>query len=291
METRHISSITLYANVRKPGPVETAAKLAPWIRARGLECRVPADLASLLPGEMPSPEDDVLNADLVVVLGGDGTTLTVARKLARRRGVMLTVRFGSFGFLAEVEPEEVEIALEQVLAGDCNLEVRPMLSTTRLCGGKVVEEHPALNDVALVRGGSSRLVKIEAFLNDSPLAVYSGDGVLVSTATGSTGYNLAAGGPIVHPTLDAYIITPICPHALHFRSLVVPGESRLVLRMAETDGEAQTSVDGQITFPLRHGDELQVRQSPFGARFITLPGRPTIYDKVRLRLRWGERLL
>lgn len=285
-----IKTVGLYVNTRKPAPVEAAGHLLSWLRERGVEPVITADVAQWIRGEEGSGLDEVLDTDLVVVLGGDGTVLSAARGLAHLGTPMLNVRFGSFGFMAEVEPEDTEAALTRVLAGDYGLERRPMLRATRLTEGETTEDHVAMNDVSLVRGGSPRLVKLDAAINGEPLATYSGDGVIVATATGSTAYSLAAGGPIVHPTLDALLLTPICPHALHFRPLLIPGDASLTLRIAEFSGEAKASVDGQVTFPLLFGDVLTISRSEHTAHFITL-GETSFYQKVRTRLRWGERLL
>lgn len=281
----------LFVNTQKPKPVEAAGRLLPFLRERGVQCVMTADLAQWIRGEEADTLEDVLACDLVVVLGGDGTVLSAARAMHRNGSPMLTVRFGSFGFMAEVEPEDIEPALVSVLDGNYSIEERPMLNATLVSEGEVREDWPGMNDVALVRGASPRLVRVEAFVDQQPLALYSGDGIIVSTATGSTAYNLAAGGPLVHPTLDALIVTPICPHALHFRPMLVPGETLLSFRVDEMGGEAQVSVDGQVTFPLRFGDVLHVRRSEIRARFVTVPGHASFYTKVRTRLRWGERLL
>lgn len=285
-----IKTVGLYVNTQKPAPVEAAARLLPWLRSCGVEPVITADVAQWIRGEEGGGVDDVFDADLVVVLGGDGTVLSAARGLCQAETPMLNVRFGSFGFMAEVEPEDIEPALTRVLAGDYAIERRPMLHASRLSEGEVTEDLVAMNDVSLVRGGSPRLVKLDAAINGEALATYSGDGVIVATATGSTAYSLAAGGPIVHPTLDALLVTPICPHALHFRPLIFPGDTSLTLRISEMGGEAKASVDGQITFPLRFGDVLTVSRSESAAHFVTL-GETSFYQKVRTRLRWGERLL
>jgi NAD+ kinase len=285
-----ITSVGLFVNCSKPEPVAMAARLIPFLRAHAVTPLFSKAVAATMQGETGIKSDAVLDADLIVVLGGDGTALAAARALCGRSRAMLTVRFGSFGFLAEVEPEFTESALERVLAGEYSIEERPMLRARRQRGGETTHDVVGLNDVALVRGQSPRLVKLEARVNGEPLAVYSGDGVVVSTATGSTAYSLAAGGPIVHPTLDALLVTPICPHALHFRPLLIPPDSALTLQIPESGGEAQVSVDGQVTFDLELGDIITVCQSSCRARFVTL-GESSFYQKVRTRLRWGERLL
>ena len=285
-----LNSIGLFVNTHKPAPVEAAARLIPWLRDRGLECIFSTDLAQWIRGEEGGTQDDILHADMILVLGGDGTVLTVARGLAENGPPMLPVRFGSFGFLAEVEPDDIQPALDRVLAGDYGIEERPMLRAVLVSEGETVRDERAMNDVSLVRGASPRLVKLDASVDGEPLAMYSGDGVVVSTATGSTAYSLAAGGPIVYPTLDTLLVTPICPHALHFRPLLMPGTASLSLRIAEMDGEARVSADGQVTFSMAFGDVLTISRAPFPARFVTL-GETSFYHKVRTRLRWGERLL
>jgi NAD+ kinase len=267
-----------------------AGTLIRFLRSRGVTPVFTEAVADCVQDGAGGTDDEVLDADLIVVLGGDGTALAAARSLCGRERAMLTVRFGSFGFLAEVEPDSIEPALERVLAGDYVIEKRPMLRAIRQRGGETTHDVVGLNDVALVRGQSPRLVKLEAEVNGEPLAIYSGDGVVVSTATGSTAYSLAAGGPIVHPTLDALLVTPICPHALHFRPLLIPPESALTMRIPGGGAPAQVSVDGQVTFDLELGDVITVCQAACHAHFVTL-GESSFYQKVRTRLRWGERLL
>lgn len=290
MSDTDIRSVGFWVNAERTAPVEAAARLIPWLRARGITCVFSEDVARWIRGETGAGEREVLNADLMLVLGGDGTALTAARALMGEGPPMLTVRFGSFGFLAEVEPDDVEAALEQVLTGDYSVDDRPMLRATLLSDGEIARDEVAMNDIALVRGASPRLVKLDASIDSEPLANYSGDGVVVSTATGSTAYSLAAGGPIVYPTLDAFLVTPICPHALHFRPLIVPLRATLSLRISEMEGQAQVSVDGQVTFPMAFGDVLTISRAPGDGRFVTL-GQTSFYEKVRTRLRWGERLL
>lgn len=286
-----IRSVGLVVNTQHRPPTEAAARLVPFLRQRGVRPVCTVDFAETIADELGTSLERVLASDIVVVLGGDGTVLHAARHIGAQGTPMLTFRFGSFGFLAEAEPDQIETAVGRVLAGDFEVEERPMLRATRASGGVVTDDTDALNDVAVFRGSSPRLVKLEAHVNGEPLATYSGDGVVAATATGSTAYSLAAGGPIVHPTIDAFLLTPICPHALHFRPLLLPSNAVLTLRVADGAGEAQASVDGQVTFPLLSGDTLSVRRSDSRARFITLPGHATFYGKVRSRLRWGERLL
>jgi NAD+ kinase len=286
-----IRSVGLVVNTQHRPPTEAAGRLVPFLRERGVRPVYTPDVAQAIGDEAGTPLESVLASDIAIVLGGDGTVLHTARRIGALGTPMLTIRFGSFGFLAEAEPEQIESAVTRVLEGDFEIENRPMLRATRTSGGIVTDDTDALNDVALFRGASPRLVKLEAHVNGEPLATYSGDGVVAATATGSTAYSLAAGGPIVHPTIDAFLLTPICPHALHFRPLLLPASAVLTLRVADGAGEAQASVDGQVTFPLLSGDTLSVRRSDSRARFITLPGHATFYGKVRSRLRWGERLL
>lgn len=284
-----IHTVGLYVNTRKPLPVQTAVSLVPWLREQGKEPVFSDDVSTII-GEPAARTQSVLASDLVLVLGGDGTVLSAARALRDCQTPMLTVRFGSFGFMAEVEPEDILPALTKVFAGAYSIEERPMLHAVCAAGGAVTHDAIGLNDVALVRGASPRLVKLDATVDGEPLATYSGDGVVVSTATGSTAYSLAAGGPIIHPTIDALLLTPICPHALHFRPLLLPARAILALRIQEAGGEAQASIDGQGAFPLRYGDTLTISRAACKARFVTL-GESSFYNKVRTRLRWGERLL
>lgn len=250
-----------------PRAASAAEEAAHWLRSKGV--------AVYGPGSGPLPDE----LDALVSLGGDGTMLRAARVAAERDVPVLGVNLGTLGFLSEVEPEGLEKALTRLLEGDYQEERRTMLSvrageTRRL----------ALNDAVLSRGGYARLIHVRALVDGSWAGDYRADGLLVSTPTGSTGYSLSAGGPIVAPGVDCMLITPICPHSLQHRPQVVPGnvEVRLVLSAAEPV-EASLQVDGQACALLRAGDSVEIRRARECVRLIRLR-KTGFFDVVHQKL-------
>ncbi len=220
---------------------------------------------------LPLPEFSG-KVDLVIVLGGDGTILRVARELAGKNLPILGVNLGQMGFLAEVEPPMLEPSMEKLSEGSYKVRHRLMLTARVLREERQVAEYTALNDIVISKGPFSRIIHVDTYVNDKFLESYPGDGVIVSTPTGSTGYSLSAGGPIVNPALDVMIITPICPHLLHHRSVVVSSTERINLRVATRQAEVVLTVDGQVGFSLQDGDVVLVMRAPLTAPLVQLEG-------------------
>jgi NAD+ kinase len=211
-------------------------------------------------------------ADYVIVLGGDGTILRVARELCGKNLPILGVNLGQMGFLAEVEPAMLESSLQKLMAGQYKVRHRLMLSARVLRDERPVAEYTALNDIVISKGPFSRIIYVDTFVNDKFLESYPGDGIIVSTPTGSTGYSLSAGGPIVNPALDVMIVTPICPHLLHHRSVIVDSSERVLLKVMTRQTEVVLTVDGQVGFSLADGDEVLVTRAPLTTPLIQLEG-------------------
>lgn len=208
-------------------------------------------------------------AELVIVLGGDGTILRVARELAGKDIPILGVNLGQMGFLAEVEPAMLESALQKLVDGFYTISHRSMLAASVIRDGKLVADYSALNDIVIAKGTVSRIVYVDTFVNDKYLESYPADGIIVSTPTGSTGYSLSAGGPIVNPALDIMIITPICPHLLHHRSVIVSSTERISMQV-NSQAEVMLTVDGQVTFPLQDQDVIQVTSAVLTTPLVQL---------------------
>jgi NAD+ kinase len=211
-------------------------------------------------------------ADYAIVLGGDGTILRVARELSGKNVPILGVNLGQMGFLAEVEPSMLESSLLKLMAGQYIVRHRLMLSARVLRDESPVAEYTALNDIVISKGPFSRIIYVDTFVNDKFLESYPGDGIIVSTPTGSTGYSLSAGGPIVNPALDVMIVTPICPHLLHHRSVIVDSSERVLLKVMTRQTEVVLTVDGQVGFSLADGDVVLVTRAPITAPLIQLEG-------------------
>ncbi len=229
----------------------------------------------------------VEDGDLLVVLGGDGTILAAAR-LAAGRVPILGVNMGGFGFLAEVALTDLPAAIDRVVAGASIIDERTMLSAEIAGGGGARLRCLALNDMVVAKTGVARLVRVATWVNGEHLSTYPADGVIVATPTGSTAYSLSAGGPIVHPQVDVIVVTPICPHTLTARPVVVSGAATVAVEPLEAGEDIRLSVDGQESFPLRAGERVIVRQAPARTRLVRLR-EPSFYSILRTKLAWGER--
>lgn len=208
--------------------------------------------------------------DFLIVLGGDGTILRAARQFCGANLPILGVNLGQMGFLAEVEPPMLEEALQMLLMENYIVQHRLMLTARVFRECRLVAEYTALNDVVISKGTFSRIIYLDTYVNDKHLETYPGDGIIISTPTGSTGYSLSAGGPIVNPALEVMIITPICPHLLHHRTVIVASNERVLIRPWTPQAEGVLTVDGQDGFQLQDGDEVQVVRSPLTTPLIQL---------------------
>jgi NAD+ kinase len=267
---------------------EAAARdLAKWLAPRGVRVLYDPDAGAVVGETGVSREDLAREADLLVVLGGDGTLLAVARAVGARTVPILGINLGTLGFLAEVSVDEMEPALERALAGEMRVEARLRLEVEHRRGGRVLNCHRALND-AVVAGLRSRLIDLETRADGQLVSTYHADGLIVSTPTGSTAYSLSAGGPILLPGLEAFVLTPICPHTLTQRPVVMPAEVCLELEARAPSGEVQLTVDGQEEARLEPGDRVHVRRSEHPVHLLSPPQRSR-FEVLRTKLRWGQR--
>ena len=285
--------------VAKRGLVAAAPhleSLVDWLAERGLSVTLDADTAALLDrrkGFAEVTRDELPSAvDLVVVLGGDGTLLAVADRVgqAGRDTPIMGVNFGRLGFLTEVTLPEMLPALEAALAGTAQIQHRAMLHARATLGAAGAVDHIVLNDVVVTKGAISRLIYLAVEVDGAFVTNVKADGLIIGSPTGSTAYNLAAGGPIVHPGVDALLITPIAPHTLGNRPIVIPGNCRISVRPAVDSGKDEMFVtfDGQTGFPFGQGDEVDVTRADRVLRLVTSPTRG-YYDTLRQKLHWGER--
>lgn len=219
------------------------------------------------------PED----IECVLVLGGDGTLLQAARELLQRHIPLLGINLGTLGFLTSAEKSELPKCLDSVLDDSCSIDERMMLEGVAYHGSEKVQMNIALNDVIIARAGFSRLVELKIYVNGELLSIYNADGIIVSTPTGSTGYSLSAGGPIIFPQTDVIVITPICPHSLQARSLVVSGEDRIMIeigrRRKTQKEEAMVTFDGRSAQELETGDRIEIYKAQETTQLIRLKGR------------------
>jgi NAD+ kinase len=226
--------------------------------------------------------------DLLIVLGGDGTLLSAARALGDSRTPILAVNLGGLGFLTSVTLDELYPVLAQVLAGQQRTSERMMLDAETSRRGRVVDQHRALNDAVAHKAALSRMHDFDVYVDKVMIGRYRADGLIVATPTGSTAYSLAAGGPIVHPDLDAFVITPICPHMLTNRPLVIPGAARIEIQFPAGEEPVYLTLDGQIGFALEANDRVAITKSATKVVYIRSPQK-SYFEVLRSKLRWGER--
>ncbi len=270
------------------------SRLATWLRERRVEAVFETDTATLAGGaargSRSMAREELPHAvDLVIVLGGDGTLLAMAERIAAagRDIPILGVNFGSLGFLTEIRIDELYSSLEQVLDGTADLDVRAVLTADARRDGERFDSRTVLNDVVFTKGALSRMIQLSVSVSGGFVTRVKADGLIVASATGSTAYNLSAGGPIVHPAVDALILTPIAPHTLTHRPIVIPGDS-IVEVAPQIDEETFVTFDGQSGFPLKPGDVVSVRKSERSLRLVKAPAR-SYFELLREKLKWGER--
>jgi len=228
------------------------------------------------------------DADLIIVLGGDGTLLSVARQIRGKDVPILGVNLGGLGFLTEISLEELPGMMPRVIRGEYRASVRSMLDVEVRREGEHVFSLSLLNDVVITKDTLARIIDIETYVDDEYLTTFRGDGLIMSTPTGSTGYSLAAGGPILHPTLGQIVVTPICPHTLTNRPIILPSEVRVRARLMSPDEKVILTLDGQIGFPLEHMDEVWVKKSSLTVSLVRSESNG-YFQVLRNKLKWGER--
>jgi NAD+ kinase len=266
-----------------------------WLKARGTAAVFESDTAQLMPADPNRAIRDraglATAVDMVLVLGGDGTLLSMADRIGEAGTAIpvLGVNFGSLGFLTEVTLAEMYEALEAALEGRGYIEERLMLRSTTLRGGEIFNEAIALNDAVINKTARSRLIDLSVSVGDEFVTRVKADGLIIATPTGSTAYNLAAGGPIVYPSVDALVLTPIAPHTLTDRPVVIPATFtvRVQPNMGDRD-EVFVTFDGQNGFELQPGDQILIARAPRPLRLVK-PSRRSYFEVLRTKLKWGER--
>jgi NAD+ kinase len=281
--TTSITRVGIVVKEQLAGAADVVSQLGAWLRERGVE---PIDERQLSRDQIPN------GVDVVVVLGGDGTLLSMADRIghAGRDIPILGVNFGSLGFLTEVRVNELYPTLQAVLDGSARFDERVMLHAEATRAGGAVERHIVLNDVVFTKAALSRMIELAVMVNEGLVTVVRADGLIVASATGSTAYNLAAGGPIVHPAVDAFVLTPIAPHTLTQRPIVIPASSRVEVQPhvdSDTD-DIFVTYDGQTGYPLHSGAVVRIRRADQTLRLVKAPER-TYFGVLREKLKWGER--
>jgi NAD+ kinase len=267
-----------------------APALLEWLRERKIDVFIDEETRACIDLPAPALARTVLseNIALLIVLGGDGTLLSAARALGSHRIPILAVNLGGLGFLTSVTLDEMYPVLEEVIAGKHTTSERMMLDAEIIRKGHVSERQRALNDAVATKAALARMLAFDVYVDRSHVGRYRADGIIVATPTGSTAYSLAAGGPIIDPQLDAFVITPICPHMLTNRPLVVPHSATIELDFGPAEEPVYITLDGQIGFQLEPRDRVIVTKS---ASRVTLvrPPHKTYFEVLRSKLRWSER--
>ncbi len=280
------------AIVSKPQKPEVASllpHLLEWLKNHHYEAVLDLDSAAYLGLQgVPRAELPAHEPQLVIVLGGDGTLLSAARAFAATETPILSVNLGSLGFLTSIALTDLYTTLEHWCDGVADLDVRMMMHASLLREGTVIQEFDALNDVVVAKGTIARMADYTIRIDDQLVATFRADGVIISTPTGSTAYNLAANGPIVMPAVDCMLVTPICPHLLTIRPMVMPGNSRISVTIEGVPNDIILTQDGQEAVELQLGDEIQCCKSTAAVRLLRL--RPnSFFSVLRSKLQWGKR--
>ena len=281
--------VAIIAKPQKPELDTILPELLQWLRQREFEAVLDCTSAAYVGAQGTERVDmPALAPELVIVLGGDGTLLSAARAFARTDVPIMSVNLGSLGFLTEVPLSEMYRTLEGWCEDCCLTDRRSMMQAELWRGGELFQQWHVLNDVVLSKGAIARIGDYAVQLDGQLVARFRADGVIVSTPTGSTAYNLAAAGPIVLASVACMIVTPICPHLLTIRPIVVPGASEVSIAVQGIADQTYLTADGQEAVELELGDELRCRPSPYSVRLVRL-GEHGLFNVLRSKLKWGER--
>jgi NAD+ kinase len=289
-----IKRIGIVLKPHQPEALKTICELVVWLAERNIQLvggpeieRERIEHQTGCPVDELEPESIAANVDLILVLGGDGTMIATARMIGDQEVPVLGVNYGGLGYLAEFRIEELYSALESILAGNYRLDRRVMLAVELRRGDAPAIFNRVLNDVVINKSALARIIEIEAYLNRQFVNSFRADGLIVSTPTGSTAYNLSAGGPVIFPSMNAVVITPICPFTLSNRPIVVPDDAEIELLLKTDNEEVALTLDGQVGHPLKVEDRVAIRKSRTTFNLIQ-PMNRNYFDVLRDKLRWGR---
>ncbi len=267
---------------------ETACKLSDWLAERDIDLvgkpHAETEICDIQVAEIEEFKNDV---DLIVVLGGDGTMISTARLTGNREVLVLGINYGSLGYLTEFRIEEMFPALEAILEGNYEIDHRVMLDVEHWRGDEQLATGRVLNDVVINKAVLARIIEIEVNLNDLFVNSFRADGLIVATPTGSTAYSLSAGGPIIYPSMNAMVLTPICPFTLTNRPIVVPDTAEISLRLKNQSDGVVLTLDGQIGYAVQTNDYISIRKSAINFNLVQPPNR-NYFDVLRNKLTWGR---
>lgn len=282
-------NIGIISRPRRSNLSEVVPSLLPWLEDRGIHVVYDQETATSLaePTEGRSREQVAAASDLLLVLGGDGTLLAAARVAAPRGIPILPINMGSLGFLTSFMLEELYPALEDILAGRLTISERVMLHAELERGDKILDKQTVLNEVVINKGALARMIELKLSIDNDFVCRYRADGLIVASPTGSTAYSLSAGGPIVHPSVESFIITPICPHTLSDRPVVVGDTSIIEVKLSAGTESVFLTLDGQKGIPLQATDRVRISRAQQLLKLIQTPNK-SYFEILRNKLKWGE---
>ncbi|HUR96626.1 MAG TPA: NAD(+)/NADH kinase [Pyrinomonadaceae bacterium] len=292
MDPRTIKSVGVIVKPNHAEAWKTACELSEWLEKRGIALvgkpRVYSENADPQ-CEIDQVDDERFSAesDLIVVLGGDGTMISTARLVGDTDALVLGINYGSLGYLTDFRIEEMFPALEAIFTGEYEIDRRVMLHAEHWRGEEMLATGRVLNDVVINKAALARIIEIEVRLNGLYVNSFRSDGLIVSTPTGSTAYNLSAGGPIIYPSMNAVVLTPICPFTLTNRPIVVPDEANIELKLEKENEGVVMTLDGQIGYAMKAGDRVRIRKSRTTFNLVQ-PANRNYFDVLRNKLKWGR---
>lgn len=284
-----IETVGIFSKPSVTAARDLVPKLIEWLAAHGIKVRYDEETAGYAGAWDGLPREEVPEGcELLIVLGGDGTLLSAARSLNGREIPLFAVNLGGLGFLTAITIDEVFPELERAFRGEHRIGRRKLLHAELYRDEECIASHEALNDVVITKSAIARMIDLDVHVDEMYVCNYKADGLIVATPTGSTAYSLSAGGPIIFPSVGALCLTPICPHMLTNRPVIIPGTSVIRIHCRETDEAAYLTIDGQVGQPLRELDRIICRSSTHTLHLIR-PPRMLFFDVLRQKLKWGER--
>jgi NAD+ kinase len=282
-------TVGIVAKTSSPSAVELAKKAAAYLKEQGVTPIGDFRTAQACGGALEQAGDEAFGAraDLIIVLGGDGTFIRAVSMVREKRAPVLGINVGWLGFLTDVKRDEMQNALADLVAGRYECEQRMRLRVSVVHNGSSVWEQDVLNEVVVVKNALSPTIHVDASADGTFVSRFRGDGLMVATPTGSTGYNMAAHGPIIYPTLRCIVLTPISPHMLAYRPIVLPEGVNVSIRLSKSRGRTFANLDGLRGLSLETGDEIRVQESP-NPVLVVVPGSRDYFNILRTKLRWGE---
>jgi NAD+ kinase len=284
-----LESVGILLKRNKPEAIEITRELIRWFNERNIAVYLEDEVAGHFDGSAGCPKEALPSrAEVILVLGGDGTLLSVVRLMGENQVPILGVNLGGLGFLTEITLDTLYKVLEGVIQGDYKCHRRMTLNIDVVRKGEVVADFTVLNDAVINKGALARIIDLETTISGEYVTTFKADGLIISTPTGSTAYSLSAGGPIVYPSLQTIVITPICPHTLTNRPIIIPDNAVIKATLNSRNEEVILTLDGQVGFSLQFGDTVEIRKGENAVLLIESPYK-SYFEVLRTKLRWGER--